>query len=356
MNSKKPLTVLITGATGHLGAAIIAELLKNRKYKMKLLLRSPEKIDRFIELDDAFEGLKQSKNYFKGDIRKPEDIKKALEGVDLVIHTCHSHEYWHGGEFLYDVNVHGAQNLIEQINMAPRVKKVVLIGSYSAHVAGKVPSIKSYMEEVKAASPRENSSKSKRLIQSLFEEACSQNSWDLTVVSPPYMIGPYQINPAIFTALFHLVHFRPLSFAPIGGLNLADVRDVAKITVDSLEQENGKINRKLVTGENVSYKEMFQISNKTVNNKSKVHTIPSFLIKLLPKTHLFGDFGKKALVAKKYLEKNSDNRKMIPLKDSIKAQIDFAIKTEYFKSSFHIYKWIYRRYFKKQGKSMEATQ
>ena len=95
MNSKKPLTVLITGATGHLGAAIIAELLKNRKYKMKLLLRSPEKIDRFIELDDAFEGLKQSKNYFKGDIRKPEDIKKALEGVDLVIHTCHSHEYWH---------------------------------------------------------------------------------------------------------------------------------------------------------------------------------------------------------------------------------------------------------------------
>jgi sterol-4alpha-carboxylate 3-dehydrogenase (decarboxylating) len=110
----RPELSLVFGATGLLGHFIVEQLLERGK-KVRVFVRQPIADDRVEQV--------------VGDITSAEDVRKAVEGVDVVFQTVSVID-WNPSkpDPLYDVNVKGNRNVIEACIDAG-VKKLVYTSS-----------------------------------------------------------------------------------------------------------------------------------------------------------------------------------------------------------------------------------
>lgn len=133
------MKVLITGAFGNIGLSAIEELIRQgdnvRCFDLKN--RRNEKI--FRRLRKLY---KDKIEVFWGDITKIEDVKKALEGQDIVVHlafiipklSATGLESENVPDIAYRVNILGTKNLISAMESLSYPKK--LIFTSSVHVYG----------------------------------------------------------------------------------------------------------------------------------------------------------------------------------------------------------------------------
>lgn len=335
--------LLLTGATGHLGAAILAELsARGAPFPaLRLLVRSPEKLDRLAELSAEMNGdleILRHSDVVTGDLRDEAFLDRALDGVATVVHTAHSHEYWRGSRYLAEVNVGGAERLLRAAGRAG-VRRILTIGSYSAHPA---PATAPSVDELLRLAPRACSSKAKLVTARLFADAAERDGFALDVVSPSYMIGPYQFDPTYFGALFHLVLFRPLTWAPPHGVNLVDVRDVARTVVDVLGAEGGR--SVLASGDDVPFAELFEIMNRVAGRPRTPRTIPARWLRLVPRLRQFGEFGKRYFDRPHYVDAPGLPDRRFDLTTTVANAVEWARRMEMFSGSREIYRWVFRRY------------
>ncbi len=76
-------TVLLTGASGEVGIETFKELLRRReRYDIRIL-----SLDRKVE-QQLFKPYRDQVDIIWGDLRNPEDVKKAVDGADAVIHAA----------------------------------------------------------------------------------------------------------------------------------------------------------------------------------------------------------------------------------------------------------------------------
>ena len=110
-------TVLVTGGCGFIGTNLV-KYLSERRYKVRILdnLSTPSPIWTPDPGSSSRLTLTQSTELLVGDIRDPKVIKKALEGMDAVVHlaACASVvESLKNPKENWDVNVNGTLNLLE---------------------------------------------------------------------------------------------------------------------------------------------------------------------------------------------------------------------------------------------------
>tara|TARA_B100001248_G_C27330414_1_gene431133 strand:- start:79 stop:1059 length:981 start_codon:yes stop_codon:yes gene_type:complete len=107
-------TLLITGGTGSLGNALIKHILKNYPKIKKLIIFSRDELKQY-EMQQKYNSNKL--RFFLGDIRDPNRLFRALNGVDIVIHAAALKQVpaseYNPTEFI-DTNIIGAKNLLEQ--------------------------------------------------------------------------------------------------------------------------------------------------------------------------------------------------------------------------------------------------
>lgn len=109
-------SILVTGGTGSFGKAF-AKILLSRYPKLKrLVIFSRDELKQF-EMEQEFESKRNSAlRYFIGDIRDGDRLRRALEGIDTVIHAAALKQV-PAAEYnpfeCIKTNILGAQNLIE---------------------------------------------------------------------------------------------------------------------------------------------------------------------------------------------------------------------------------------------------
>lgn len=127
-------SILITGGTGSLGHALTAEILQRFPKIHRLVIFSRDELKQY-EMAQKFSVQKfPAMRYFIGDVRDRSRLKRALEGIDTVIHAAAlkhvpAAEY-NPMEFIH-TNVIGAENLIEGC-MDTGVKRVVALSTDKA--------------------------------------------------------------------------------------------------------------------------------------------------------------------------------------------------------------------------------
>ena len=112
----KNKSILITGGTGSFGQKFVDSILKNFKQIKKIVIFSRDELKQ-SEMIKRFNDKEKIKlRFFIGDIRDKERVKRALDGIDIVIHAAALKQVptaeYNPFEFI-KTNVIGAQNLIE---------------------------------------------------------------------------------------------------------------------------------------------------------------------------------------------------------------------------------------------------
>jgi nucleoside-diphosphate-sugar epimerase len=169
------MKVLVTGATGFLGRAIVAELLQNG-----LEVLTTAKSASASDLP----------GYFPADIADAESLN-SLENIgeiDAIIHAAglaHQFKETDRDKF-WKVNVEGTKNIVA-LAAKLKAKKFVLISSVAVYGAAK----KSFggFEEDSACQPSGFYAESKLEAEKATDEVCSNNSIDLIILRPATIIG-----------------------------------------------------------------------------------------------------------------------------------------------------------------------
>jgi UDP-N-acetylglucosamine 4,6-dehydratase/5-epimerase len=132
MFSKK--SILVTGGTGSFGKAFVGHVLKRYPDVRRLVIYSRDELKQF-EMSQRFSDREfPALRYFIGDVRDADRLRRALEGIEIVVHAAALKQV-PAAEYnpfeCIKTNVIGAQNLIEAC-LDSKVRRVVALSTDKA--------------------------------------------------------------------------------------------------------------------------------------------------------------------------------------------------------------------------------
>ena len=128
-------TILVTGGTGSFGKTFIKTVLNNYPDVKKIIVYSRDEYKQFIMANmPDFKPFEDKLRFFIGDVRDKERMKRAFEGVDVVVHAAALKQVpaceYNPFEAI-KTNVFGAQNVID-CAIDSQVKRVVALSTDKA--------------------------------------------------------------------------------------------------------------------------------------------------------------------------------------------------------------------------------
>ena len=127
-------SILITGGTGSFGKAFVKTVLIRCPAIKRLVIFSRDELKQFEMAQRFPESKYQALRYFIGDVRDAERLRRAMEGIDVVIHAAALKQV-PAAEYnpfeCIKTNVLGAQNVIEAC-LDTAVKRVVALSTDKA--------------------------------------------------------------------------------------------------------------------------------------------------------------------------------------------------------------------------------
>ncbi|AEA44185.1 NAD-dependent epimerase/dehydratase family protein [Fluviicola taffensis] len=274
--------ILVTGSTGLLGSHVVVELL-HKGYEVRAMYRDPirkEVVFRLIEFyyPSEKETLLQKLKWFQGNVLDLVDVQNSLIGVSKVVH-CAALVSFHRRDFnsLFKVNRRGTANMVNfaldsNVNQFVHVSSTAAIGSDSQYKDG-------LKRESNLWNPNDEVSGYSLSKFSAEKEVwrASEEGLPVSVVNPSVMFGPGSWEESSLQ-IFRTLN-KGLSYYTKGSNSFVDVRDVTKLILKLIETEKTG-HRYLVTGSNLSFKQLFDQICKQLQVKAPSKLAGPFLTTL----------------------------------------------------------------------------
>jgi UDP-N-acetylglucosamine 4,6-dehydratase len=127
-------SILVTGGTGSLGKKLVATLIERYPTLKRLVVFSRDELKQYEMAQNYPENKYPSIRFFIGDVRDAARLKRAMEGIDTVVHAAALKQIpiaeYNPFEAI-NTNILGAQNVIEAA-MDSGVKRVVALSTDKA--------------------------------------------------------------------------------------------------------------------------------------------------------------------------------------------------------------------------------
>ncbi len=252
---EKTSKIVMTGATGHVGYALLLELINNGATPT-ILIRKESKI---------FDGLNCVKVF--GDVTDLASLEKAFEGADTVYHSAGIIELKPGNEELvYNVNVTGTKNVVAACKKCG-VKKLVYMSSVDTYPP--LPD-NQVMHELSHYDPdilEGTYAKTKAEATQFVIDSNGTDGLETVIIQPSACIGPYDFK---VSSIGEMVRMFVRGNFPVtitfGMYNFVDVRDVAKASVAAAEKGRpGECY--LICGEAMTVGEFIRITARSLGKK-----------------------------------------------------------------------------------------
>lgn len=126
-------TILITGGTGSFGNHFVEYALKNYRPK-KIIIYSRDEYKQFV-MANKYTEYKDILRFFIGDVRDKDRLKRALKGVDYVIHAAAMKQVpacEYNPIEAVKTNINGAMNIVDAVLDSDSVQRVVALSTDKA--------------------------------------------------------------------------------------------------------------------------------------------------------------------------------------------------------------------------------
>jgi dihydroflavonol-4-reductase len=266
--------ILVTGGTGLIGSHLLYELVRQNK-KVKALKRSTSKIENVYKIFSYYsenpEKLFSEIEWVEGDVMDKMSLQDVFPGISKVYH-CAAMVSFNPGERkkMLEVNIEGTANIVNAC-LKSGIEKLCFVSSTAA--LG-VMSGSEFVNETALWKPAMSYS-----LYSVSKFRSEMEVWrgieeglNAVIVNPSIMLGPGDLNRSsgrIFKAIWN-----GLKFYTLGVTGFVDVRDVVKSMIKLMESDiSGE--RYIISSENLSYKEIFEMIAKAFNRKPpNIHAVP----------------------------------------------------------------------------------
>ena len=210
--------ILVTGATGHIGAQLVRELLADGR-RVRALVREDRRALAGLPVEEV-----------PGDVRDPASIRRALDGVEVVYHLAAliSLTGEQGGR-VRAVNVEGTRTVVEGC-LARGVARLVHFSSI--HACSQAPRDEALDERRGAADPRHAPAydRSKAAGERTVAAGVARGL-PAVIVLPTAVLGPFDFKPSrMGRVLLDLAQGRMPALVE-GGFDWVDGRDVARAAI-----------------------------------------------------------------------------------------------------------------------------
>ncbi len=243
------MLILVTGATGFLGAHVVKQLVA-AGHQVRGLYRSLEKRDQNPVFDAQTIA---SVDWFAGDLFDYSSLEKAAKGVDRVYH-CAALVGFQAGQrdALYRTNVYGTAEVVN-VCLHLQIPRLVYVSSIAA--LGRDPQNPEVNEGSTWKDGPHNSAYSISKFRAENEVwRGMQEGLEVIVVNPSIILGPGDWLEGS-NKLFYTV-FKGLKVYSPGSSGFVDVRDVVAALLH-LDTNNHTGRRYLLNAANWSYKRLF---------------------------------------------------------------------------------------------------
>lgn len=221
-NSPTRGRILLTGATGYLGANLLRRLLADGE-DVRVLLRHGSG-------SESLAGLEVERVY--GDLRDAEAVHAAVRGVTRIYH-CAAKTLWTAGNAdqrreLFEINVIGTRNVL-QAAIGAGVERAVVTGSFAAVGSERSDPLLPVNEAVPYDPFARNMPY--QTTKAFAEQECwkaAASGLHVVVATSTVLIGPHDYKLSRFGGLLcDFAHQRLRAYAP-GGVEFASTRDICE--------------------------------------------------------------------------------------------------------------------------------
>ena len=215
------MKIAITGATGHLGAAIIRELFKNN-FSIKALTRDSD--------TRSFGGIPVEQ--VKGDLLDKDSLQRLMEDCDVLIH-CAAFISVNGDPkgIVHQTNVEGTRLVMETAKQSG-IKRVIHISSI--HAYNQRPSFERLEENREKVNEKAFAYDYSKKQGEEIALAMNGKEMEVLVMNPTSIVGPYDFKPSKVGCVLLDLYSGHLPFVFDGGFDFCDCRDVANAIVNAL--------------------------------------------------------------------------------------------------------------------------
>lgn len=238
------MKAFLTGATGFVGSHIAREL-SERGAALRLLVRATSRTDNIAAL---------KADLVQADIADPDPLKKMMEGCDFVFHIAADYRLWvRDPAPMYRANVEGTRAVIQAAQQAG-VRRVIYTSSVATMGFTRNGQPCNEDSPVALADMVGHYKRSKFMAEQVAIEAARAKA-DVMIINPTAPIGEQDIKPTPTGRI--IVDFLNRNFPAYveTGLNLVDVREVARTHVTAMEKGRPG-ERYIIGGENLTLKQM----------------------------------------------------------------------------------------------------
>ncbi len=246
------MRVLVTGATGLLGANVVAWLC-NHDYNVRALVRNSSDLKGLI-------GLNYEKHF--GDLTDAESLEQAAKDCTYIVHAAANTLQWKTTQKEHEaVNLAGTKAIVQAAKVN-NVSKIIAVGTANTFPladGSKLAIQTDYINTKKAAE----------------EYLLNQHDVPAVLINPSFMIGARDVKPSSGQAILHYLNSN-LVMCPAGGKSFIHVMDVAEaIGKVMLSEVSGK--RYLLANDNMSYSAFFKLIAEVTGVQKGLIPIPASL-------------------------------------------------------------------------------
>jgi len=238
------VNVLVTGATGFLGSALVP-LLAAEGHRLRLFQRSA-----------APEAERRGAEVFRGSVDDEEAIRAAIAGIDAVYHLAGRVSFDPADpRELYALHVDGTRRLLEAA-AAAGVKRVILASTSGTIAVSRQERVATeadhYPISLVAGWPY--------YLSKIYQERTAlrihaETGLPVVVLNPSLVLGPGDERLSSTDAVFKFLE-RRIPAMPSGGLSFVDVRDASRAFAAALSRGRPG-ERYLLGGANMSFRDFF---------------------------------------------------------------------------------------------------